>query len=313
MSNTQRLISIAMATYNGEKYLREQLDSILNQTYKNIEIIICDDNSSDDTVKIINEYKNVDTRISLYINQENKGYVKNFEQAISLCSGDYIALCDQDDIWLPEKLEILLNEIDSNSVIHSDAQLIDGNGNKIADSWTDYYNKAKESNFMYYIFGENNITGCTCMIRKEIIDILLPFPNEFKFHDMWIALIGYGNGGIKYLDRQLMQYRLHADNVIGANKINKIKTDTYVESLGRYAVLLNKSYILKLDEKQLEAIVDNIINLSIRHNSYLNFFAFKFAIKYYKYISSRSNVRAKFINIVKLFIGTKMINLLRDK
>ena len=93
------MISIAMATYNGEKFLRYMLDSILSQTYQDIELIICDDNSSDSTCLILKEYEKNNSRIKLYFNESNLGFIKNFEKAISLCSGDYIALSDQDDIW----------------------------------------------------------------------------------------------------------------------------------------------------------------------------------------------------------------------
>ena len=98
-----KLVSIAMATYNGEKYLKEQLDSIYAQTYKDIEVIVCDDCSSDKTVEILDEYKEK-YGLKYYINEKNLGFKKNFEKAISLCSGDFIALADQDDIWIENKI-----------------------------------------------------------------------------------------------------------------------------------------------------------------------------------------------------------------
>jgi glycosyltransferase involved in cell wall biosynthesis len=108
------MISIAMCTYNGERFIKEQLDSILNQTYKNFELIITDDDSSDKTITIIKEYIKQDKRIKLYQNNSNLGFIKNFEKAISLCSGDYIVLADQDDIWKVNKLEIFLEQIKDN-------------------------------------------------------------------------------------------------------------------------------------------------------------------------------------------------------
>lgn len=105
------MISIAMATYNGEKYLREQLDSILVQTISDFELIICDDCSNDSTRKILSEYAKKDSRIKVIFNEQNLGFVKNFEKTISFCNGEYIAFSDQDDIWLPNHLEVLLSEI----------------------------------------------------------------------------------------------------------------------------------------------------------------------------------------------------------
>ena len=105
------MISIAMATYNGEKYLAEQLDSILAQTVQDFELIVCDDCSSDSTAEILSRYAEKDSRIKIFVNEKNLGFVKNFEKAVSLCSGEYIALSDQDDVWFAGHLEILLRNI----------------------------------------------------------------------------------------------------------------------------------------------------------------------------------------------------------
>ena len=99
--NEDVMISIAMATFNGEKYLREQIDSILAQTHQNFELVICDDCSTDGTAGILREYETQDSRIRVYVNERNIGFKKKFERAISLCKGEYIALSDQDDVWRP--------------------------------------------------------------------------------------------------------------------------------------------------------------------------------------------------------------------
>ena len=119
------LISIAMCSYNGERFIKEQIDSIIAQTYKNFELIIVDDGSKDNTINIIKEYQLKDHRIKLFQNDNNLGFVKNFEKAISLCSGDFIALADQDDVWKKNKLEVFLKNINGNMLIYSDAILID--------------------------------------------------------------------------------------------------------------------------------------------------------------------------------------------
>src|SRR5574344_1640995 len=118
------LISIAMCSYNGERFIKEQIDSIIAQTYKNFELIIVDDGSKDNTIEIIKYYQSKDSRIKLFQNEKNLGFVKNFEKAITLCSGDFIALADQDDVWKKNKIEVFLNNIDKNMLIYSDAILM---------------------------------------------------------------------------------------------------------------------------------------------------------------------------------------------
>ena len=122
------MVSIAMATYNGAKYLREQLDSICAQTINDYELIVCDDCSTDDTYAILKEYALKDARIRVYKNEVNLGFKKNFEKAISLCKGEYIALSDQDDIWYNNHLEILLNNIGDNILACADEELVDYSG-----------------------------------------------------------------------------------------------------------------------------------------------------------------------------------------
>ena len=98
-------VDVLLATYNGEKYLKEQIDSILNQTYQNINLIISDDNSNDSTRKILEEYKKIDNRIKIYLQDKNLGYIKNFEFLLTKVESNYYMLSDQDDVWLPEKIE----------------------------------------------------------------------------------------------------------------------------------------------------------------------------------------------------------------
>src|ERR1700739_3468336 len=112
------LVSIALCTYNGEAYIKEQLDSLIDQTYPNCEIIIVDDCSKDGTVGVLKQYADKYPQIKLHINSENLGYTKNFEKAIRLCNGEYIALCDQDDTWDKNKISILIDQIGNNILIY---------------------------------------------------------------------------------------------------------------------------------------------------------------------------------------------------
>ncbi|MCC2644755.1 MAG: glycosyltransferase family 2 protein [Burkholderiales bacterium] len=216
MINNNSLISIAMATYNGSLFLLSQLDSIINQTYKNIEIIIVDDCSSDDTVKIIRQYQKLHTNIKLVQNPVNLGIVKTFAYAISLCSGEYIALADQDDIWFSNKLERLLENIGDNLLIHSDAVLVDENMQVIANSNMQFKDKFK-SGFEDYLIS-NNVTGCTALFSRKLLELALPIPDEFYIHDHYLALIASFYGSIKFLDIPLVYYRQHGSNFIGAKR-----------------------------------------------------------------------------------------------
>ncbi len=208
------LISIAMATYNGEKYLKEQLDSIYAQTYKNIEVIVTDDCSPDKTVDILEQYSK-SHGLRYFVNEQNLGFVKNFEKVLSLCNGDYIALADQDDIWCKDKIEILLKNISGHLMVHSDAILIDDKGKMIEESFTKQSKKKIYQTTQEYLF-INNLTGCTSMIDKTLLRKALPIPSQFGVHDYWLAVIASTQGSIAYVDKPLVKYRQHSNNQIGA-------------------------------------------------------------------------------------------------
>jgi len=215
-----KLVSIAMATYNGEKYLREQLDSIYNQTYKNIEVIVCDDCSADTTIKILEDYKQKYGLI-YYINKKNLGHVKNFEKAISLCKGDFIALSDQDDIWLPEKIEILLHEIQVYSLIYSDVKYIDANDNVFVESEREILQlekkilirSFKDVSFFDSEYKIGYTKGCTMLFKREVAKKAIPIPDFERQHDWWINIVALRLNGIKYYSKPLMLYRKHSDNL----------------------------------------------------------------------------------------------------
>lgn len=217
------MISIAMATYNGEKFLREQLDSILAQTIQDFELIVCDDCSTDSTARILREYERNDSRIKVFVNEKNLGFKKNFEKAIGLCSGDYIALSDQDDIWLPEHLENLLNNIEGNSMSVANANLIDANGNEFSDVNLMQYEKFERiypsPEIMYgLMFYKNPFFGSNSMYRKEVFDKALPMPDGIAYHDVWFSICSACFGGIAYIDIPVTKHRFTGNNVSGNHK-----------------------------------------------------------------------------------------------
>jgi len=218
------LVSVAIATYNGEAFLEEQFDSIYNQTYENIEVVVSDDCSVDGTCKILEEYKQK-YGLQYSINKKNLGYARNFERVLSFCRGQYIALADQDDIWLPEKLEQLLNDIGNYSLIFSDAILIDSDGNKICESFKKNakYLADTETPFLQLCF-RKFIYGCTMFFRSELLEKALPIPYGICHHDWWLPVVAAKNGGIKFLNRKLMLYRQHDNSTIGYLKDQNLFT-----------------------------------------------------------------------------------------
>lgn len=257
-------ISIAMATYNGEKFLKKQLDSIYGQTVKNIEVIVSDDCSTDSTVAILKEYSHK-FGLKYFVNDANIGFVRNFEKAISYCQGDLIALADQDDVWLPEKLETLINEIGGKSLICSDAELIDEEGNTISDSFGKYSNIIDISGkpFIYYACN-TFVTGCTVLFKRELLNTALPFPKSVKLHDYWLGLAAKKRNGIKYLSLPLVKYRQHTNNQIGAinNKDSGISSTKILKRIFRIKEFFAKENKEKIVNSYLNAIgfIDTILN-----------------------------------------------------
>ncbi|MCE7064776.1 glycosyltransferase [Dyadobacter sp. CY326] len=143
--NKTPLMSIALCTYNGQRYLKEQLNSVINQTYKNIEIVIVDDCSSDLTHDIIRDYAETHASVKVYVNPERLGYNKNFEKALKLCTGEFIAICDQDDIWRHDKLEIQQCAMKHHMLVYCDSHFIDGTGKSMNYKMSDKFNFYKGS------------------------------------------------------------------------------------------------------------------------------------------------------------------------
>ena len=215
-------IDILLATYNGQKYLNEQLDSILNQTYNNFRLIISDDASSDDTKKILEEYKKKDSRIEVYYHEENLGYVKNFEFLLSKVENEIYALADQDDIWLQNKIENSVKSLNENNadLYFCDLLLINDEGKEIGNSfWKEkgFYKKVlKDKNYKGLLLN-NYITGCTIVTKKKFLKDILPIPQNAKYmiHDYWIAIVTSQKGKIVYSKEPFIKYRQHEENQVG--------------------------------------------------------------------------------------------------
>ena len=212
------LISVAMATYNGEKYIKEQIETILNQSLMPEEIIICDDCSTDDTISIIKSFNN--PIIKLFINEKKIGVVENFKKAVYLTNPqNFVALADQDDIWINQKLFILYNEIkhlhDSNipAIAYSDLTLIDNTLAVVNESfWNELNHHHHEHNFTTLLFG-NFVTGHSIFMNAAMKKEFCKKPNDSILHDVWIALIANGLGEAFKINKSLAFYRQHEKNV----------------------------------------------------------------------------------------------------
>lgn len=213
----QPLISIALATYNGNRFLREQLDSIYSQTYGNIEVVACDDCSSDDTAAILEEYRKRHG-LRYLVNESNLGFMRNFEKIITLCRGEFIALADQDDVWLPEKLEKQLKGLGNASLVYSDAFLVDEAGRQLPGSLirTSGVRPLSGKNFEYFVCN-TCVTGCTTLFRRDLLIHALPIPACETYHDWWLAVVASRREGVNYMDSRLVKYRQHEGNDTGAS------------------------------------------------------------------------------------------------
>lgn len=273
-------IDILMATYNGEKYLAEQLDSIINQTYHNWNLLIRDDNSTDRTLEIIQDYQKKDNRIKLLKDNEgNLGIVKNFEELLKNSESEFIMFSDQDDIWIENKLDMYLKMIEKiknkGFMIHSDAILFDKNkSNILKDTFISKkaINKGLENVFFNYF-----VQGATILISKEIKNFILPFPKEVYLHDRYIHLISELFFERIFVNEALIYYRQHGDNQIGAkNTIRELLSKRYFDERDRQLikVIYNKYGNLLADDKK--KLIEEYFKITdIRKSRFIRFFMLK--------------------------------------
>lgn len=267
-------IDILLSTFNGAIYLEELFDSLLNQSYSDFRIVVRDDNSKDSTVEIIASYvQRFPTKIYfIENNNENIGTIKSFETLLLCSTAKYIMFCDQDDVWLPNKIEITFNKMKeielqySNSpvLIHTDLRVVDKNLNEINPSFWNFTHTNPDllSSFDYLgVF--NGITGCTCMINLKAKQFCLPFSNLALMHDSWLALIISKTGYISYVDESTILYRQHEMNQVGAQFSANLKS-----------YLINRFLIIN------KVVVNNVNQIrllnSLNYGGVLKYLKFKF-------------------------------------
>lgn len=206
------MVSVCMAVRNGARYVREQVDSILCQLGPADELVVSDDHSSDETIALIKAFD--DPRISIYIN-ERRGIVNNFEWALTHAKGDFIFLADQDDIWYPDKVEVMCRELETCDAVVCDCALVKYEGEGIeqrvvlAQSFF-LYNRSRRGLLRNLM--RNSYMGCCMAFRRSVLQASLPFPARVGLHDSWIGVVAEARFRTKFIDRVLLDHRIHSAN-----------------------------------------------------------------------------------------------------
>lgn len=271
-------IDIAMATYNGEKYISEQIDSIVSQSYQDWVLYISDDGSTDKTAEIVNDFVLQDSRIKLVNKDRQGGVVSNFNKALEHTTSEFIVLSDQDDLWPKDRLKVLLEAIlkDNSSqprLIFTDLTLVDEEGAIIADSfYKENSIKPLENIRRYNLLWKSTVYGCTTIFNRALLNIALPIPTGAHMHDQWLAMKAQQNEGLAFLDVPTVMYRQHSNNVVGGiNKgiLRKIKDSRRSINNILYGVKKTKDYL-----KDQEGLYFNNRTFT-SHNDFFRFAAFE--------------------------------------
>jgi glycosyltransferase involved in cell wall biosynthesis len=219
------LVSVALATYNGETFLTEFLASLNRQSWSNLEIVVSDDCSSDGTSALLQAYRGA-VPLTIVDTLERVGIVRNFERAMIACSGDYIALADQDDVWDGEKITGLMNRLQAVEaklaegvplLVFSDVEIVNDVLERMSPSYFSFARKSHDARHVRDFLLGNHIPGCAMLFNRALLDLSMPMPVDFAMHDWWLALVAAAFGEILYVDEPYVKYRQHANNAVGAS------------------------------------------------------------------------------------------------
>ena len=304
------MISIAMTTYNGEKYLKEQINSILNQVYKDFELIICDDCSNDSTWEILTEYEQLDKRIKIYRNDQNLGFLKNFEKVISLCTGDYIATSDQDDIWEECHLQILYDTIKNGVAAAGESLLIDSDGKSLNRYMTKDVSGYEidvdsERKLLHLLFCSNPFSGAVCLFKKSVFDNAFPIPDGVDYQDTWFTACALCMGEFNYVPEIVTKHRLHGNNTSGNqntrfwDRVKRTLTKEFTTDRIVFCEELPKRFpMLTIEKQKVLIFAENFLKARLKKKK---FTAIKIIIKNYKTMyasTSRTNALLRCIQIL---------------
>lgn len=274
---TNQKIAVLLATYNGEKYLTEQIKSILEQCECNFHLYIRDDGSTDGTKLLLTQFANqFPTKITYLPMEQQGGVIKNFSELMNIAVNyPYVMLCDQDDVWFPEKISQTLQKMQAleNSwgkeiplLVHTDLKVVDADLNPIAASFWRYCHLTPQSQSLNRLIVQNVVTGCTVMLNRALLHLCLPIPKEAIMHDWWIALTAAAFGKIGIVDAPTLYYRQHTNNTLGAQNfqalnyfkrgILKLLQGNYIGETGNYRQInfFFNRYQNRLTHQQYELI-----------------------------------------------------------
>lgn len=312
-------VDILLATYNTKiDFLKKQIDSILNQTYKNIHLIISDDNSKDKRViDVLKEYEKKDRRVTLYIQENNLGYIKNFEFLLKTSGAEYIAFSDHDDIWYENKIEECIKVLKEKNVdlVYSDCRQINSKDEVICKSYLSEKNMPKiNGNNNILAFSRHIAIGCSTVFSKKIKKQMLPFDETVMAHDWLNVYLASKQNGIACIEKVLFDYRLHGDNQFGGRSLKQnlsIWKRENGKSYKAYKKYRNERVIKKayLDGSEMCLNYRNKLNLNKTNNEeeVIEFYKELLNVKIVNFSFKKYNRYLSFKGIGKRALKEKMI------
>ncbi len=234
-------VDILLATFNGDNFLAEQIDSIINQSYTGWKLFIRDDGSTDGTNEIIQTYQNkFPNKVFIVTNNNgNAGVIANFSELLTHSSSPYIMFCDQDDTWLADKIQLALEKMQEVEqldpshpiLVHTDLKVVNSDLTILSNSYWSYQRIEPHYDTLNRLLVQNIITGCTVMINRELAELALPIPKDVIMHDWWIALIAASFGHINHINTPTVLYRQHSNNDTGATYFGLYSIVKKIQSL----------------------------------------------------------------------------------
>ena len=300
-------VDILLATYKPNiTYLKEQIESVLNQTYKNIKLYISDDCSNEqEVIEILEDYAKSDDRIELYVQEKNLGYIKNFEFLLTKSTAKYVAFCDQDDIWYPNKIEKSLNTLIEKNVdlIYCNSKHINENDEIINLNYFKHKN-------MPLVKGKNNILtisrylglGCSQIFTSEVRQKMLPYKESVMAHDWLASFIASEGKGVDYIEEPLFSYRLHTSNVFGGRSLNQNISRWKQEHGKSY-----QSYLQYRNEKVIDKAYLNGVKMCLEYaRDENNKKAIQRIIQYYEKLKQSKFINLHLISYINFLSGRNM-------